>query len=210
MKNFDTFEANLVMSTLSPEDEEYERQKGRTQSQMNTPNANIDLDRSALNAEEQCENQNESSSSALSSISLRKRNLSNADELNQTNFSVDRHNSMEIMRKRRRTSIQREESLPLPVNDMNNINRTEQSAPLLTETETDGIQVVFEDESHDHIIGPISDELMAWENNDDNTVQENHRDHRPIVREAFKRCFTGNTDPSCNFGEILADCSDEE
>lgn len=38
----------------------------------------------------------------------------------------------------------------------------------------------------------------------------NVRDHRPVVRNVFSRCFTGNTPKGLSFGDILAEYSDEE
>lgn len=195
MKNFDTFEANLVMSTLSPEDEEYERETRR--SQYKSQNANIDLDRTAIEPEKH--NSNESGSSTSSSMSLRKRNFPKAGELTSSELSVERNNSLEIIRKKRRTSVQ---SIQLPAKD---IQTTENA----TNMESEELQVIFQEESNE--MAPIQSESMAWEENVPILAKPNNkRDHRPFVREIFKTCFTQNDDRSRNLGNILVECSDEE
>lgn len=199
MKNFDTFEANLVMSTLSEEDEDNVRENGRTQSQINSQNANIDLDRTVVDGDK-----NDTGSSTSSSMSLRKRN--HADELGHSEPSIGRHSPLEILRKKRRTSAQ---SIGMPPADVNNSQRTARPSPNVTQLESDELQVVFQDESND-IITRQPSESMTWGESENIPALPNKRDHRPFVREVFKRCFTGNSDPSCNLGEILADCSDEE
>lgn len=201
IKNFDTFEANLVMSTLSPEDEEFEREKARSQGETTTQNANIDLDRTNNDANDKENTSNTSSSS--SSMSLRKR--THTDETNRTESSTGQHSKLDIMRKKRRTSVETIHLAPL---DSNGSARTEASMPTKGDAASEDIQVVFQEESN--VIDPsIGTDPMNWDEMEE-LPSRPKRDHRPFVRQVFQRCFTGNSDPSMDFGAVLAECSDEE
>lgn len=205
IKNYDTFEANLVMSTLSPEDEEYERENGRSQVETTTQNANIDLDRTNNDINEKDNTNNTSSGSNL--MSLRKR--THADEMNRTESSIGRHSELDVMRKKRRTSI---ETVNLPQMDFDGSARTEESMPIPPakgDIASEEIQVVFQEDSHEMELPSFGTDAMNWDEMEE-LPSRPRRDHRPFVRQVFQRCFTGNSDPSMDFGAVLAECSDDE
>lgn len=91
-------------------------------------------------------------------------------------------------------------------------HHTEVSPALVNNIDSDDIQVVFEADSHqmdDNSTSRESLEPVSWQQD----LQENNRnarDHRPKMRNTFKLCFTGNTQPDFNFGKVLAECSDDE
>lgn len=205
IKSYDTFEANLVMSTLSPEDEEYEREKGRSQGETTSQNANIDLDRTNNDMNDKENTSNTGSDS--NSLSLRKR--MHADEMSRTESSTGRHSELDIMRKKRRTSI---ETVNLPTMDANGSARTDVSMPIppaIGDTASDEIQVVFQEDSDEMELPSFGTDPMNWDKMEE-LPSRPRRDHRPFVRQVFQRCFTGNSDPIMDLGAVLAECSDEE
>lgn len=195
------------MSTLSPEDEEYEREKNRSQGETTSQNANIDLDRTNNDMNDKENTSNTSSDS--NSMSLRKR--THADEMSRTESSIGRHSELDVMRKKRRTSV---ETVNLPPVDSNGSARTEVSMPIPPakgNTASEEIQVVFQEDSHEMELPSFGTDPMNWDEMEELPSRpEPRRDHRPFVRQVFQRCFTGNSDPSMDFGAVLAECSDEE
>lgn len=194
------------MSTLSPEDEEYEREKDRSQVETTTQNANIDLDRTNKDINEK-DNNTSNTSSGSNSISLRKR--THADEMNRTESSISRHSELDVMRKKRRTSF---ETVNLAPMDFDGSVQTEDSIPIPPANgaaPSEEIQVVFQDDSHEMELPSFGTDAMNWDEMEELPTRPK-RDHRQFVRQVFQRCFTGNSDPSMDFGAVLAECSDEE
>ncbi|XP_055306605.1 cell cycle checkpoint control protein RAD9A [Sitodiplosis mosellana] len=208
IKNYDTFEANLVMSTLSPEDGEFERQRSRSLVQINSQLTNVDIERTDADVDEAAQDDaNESSSS-----SSRKRNLSTANGTD-FEFGISRQPiQLDVMRKKRRTSNDRRDTrLPTP-SDANTSDQTKPSqrvAPVI-DLESENIDVVFQEDSDQNVPFGYNNNAEESEMREEpNANGGNGRDHRPKVREVFGRCFTGNTQP-ISYGDILAEASDEE
>lgn len=196
------------MSTLSPEDEELECQRSRSLVQIHSQQSNDD-GIEVTNADSDRElDANESNCSASSaSKSLKKRNLSKAIG-NDFDFGISKHISEDVIRKRRRTSGDSRRDTRLPPE--NRTNQTEKSIAAPADLESESIEVVYQEDS------PDLDRLASNNASNDiemtaaNKNQRNHRDHRPLVRNAFKLCFTGNTPGQLSLGPILAEASDEE
>lgn len=201
------------MSTLSPDDEEYERQKSRSLVQINSQHTNVDIERTDGDVHElpQEDDTNESGSSKANescSRSFRKRNLSIT---NGTDFElgISRHVALDVLRKKRKTSNDRRDThLPSPNDTNSSSQRYLLPPPVNIDLESENIDVVFQDsiqnDSFEHNNNPEDSELQVLNEN-----RVNGRDHRPKVRQVFSRCFTGNTE-SMSYGEILAEASDEE
>lgn len=140
----------------------------------------------------------------------------------QSQAERSRHNSLDVIRKKRRTSIGSDntdslQELPMPV-EADNI-------PLpgdLDLPESEDIQVVFQDESEKTTLSNIGEDDddfpmeipdnsgVANTNRPANVVERPHRDHRVKIRRIFGVCFTENSQPNLELGRILAECSDEE
>lgn len=211
IQNFDTFEANLVMSTLSPEDLEYECQRSRSLVQINSQNTHMDIDRTNNDCDK--EQNGDNGSNGSNSSAARKRNL---PKENGTDFEFSmnsRHTPLDVLRKKRRTSseVRRDTRLP-PQNDANQSEPMENCPPAPVQLESENIDVVFQDDSpHIDLFGdnanPSHSELDKHVENRGNNV----RDHRcRKMKQVFSRCFTGNTPKDRTFGDILAEASDEE
>lgn len=222
IKDFDTFEANLVMSTLSPEDQEFECQRSRSLVQFHSQTTdNISLDKT--HAQDKGDAADEEPNKEASS-KKRQLNSTAAD----SEFSLNQNESPDVVRKKRKTSIEnrRNTHMPSAVNSQSRVNQKEISAPPI-DLESEHIEVVFEDDSPEldqfgqnnapQSIGMnmytdmninADMDVEARQERDNNQV--NVRDHRPLIRSVFKRCFTGNTPKSQSFDEILVECSDEE
>lgn len=210
IKNVDTFEANLVMSTLSPEDEEIEGQRCRSLVKVNSQNANVDIE--PMNGDDDKHLIQEDEQSDCNSSSSRKRNLSNA-----TDFGNSRHVALDILRKKRRTSVETRRDTRMPTMiDINSSIQPMETNPMenlpseIRDLDSDNVEVIFQDESP-----PL--DIFAQKNDSENSeieaisdIQINQRDHRPFVRQVFKRCFTGNSPHSLINDTILAEASDEE
>lgn len=206
IKNYDTFEAKLVMSTLSPDDEESEYQRSQPMVQINSQHKNIEIQRTNSDVvvhQHQEDDLNESGSNST----LRKRYLSTVNSID-IEFSINKQVAMDVLRKKRRTSTDlRDTHLP---NVANTSDRTEPSPPTVhIDLESENIDVIFQEDS-------IKIDAISLNNNSEDSgrqeaknVHVNERDHRPKVRQVFNRCFTGNTQP-VSYGEILAEASDEE
>lgn len=223
IQNFDAFESNLVMSTLSPEDMESECSKGKSQqlSESQDVNINMSTEQAPNNAKNRGNDDSEQHHTTQSSesISLRKRVHSKANgdnTLDNSPVEQSRHNSLDIVRKRRRTSTENQQNTFLPSlnNDIQLPNRTEKSAALVHNVDSEDIQVVFAADSNqmdDNSRNRDSLAVISLQHYD--RSQENNRnvrDHRPKMRNTFKVCFTGNSQPDVDFGKVLAECSDEE
>lgn len=208
IKSSDIFEANLVMSTLSPEDEMSECQRSRSLVQINSQHENVTIERTDADVNNELEEDNHNVSG--SSSSSKKRSLSVSND-NEFDFGVSRQVALDVLRKKRRTSHGRETTLK----DASNINEQSKPAPTLQppiDLESENIDVVFQEDSIP--IDPIDQsnsrarELSFQDFNENEVV--NGRDHRPFVRQVFRRCFTGNTPKSMSYGQVFAEDSGEE
>lgn len=205
IKNYDTFEAKLVMSTLSPEDEESECQRSKSLVQINSQQKNIEIQRTNTDVVAHQHQENDSIESDSNLMLLGKRNLSAMNSVD-FEFSINNQVSMDVLRKKRKTSTDlRDTHLP---NMPNSSDQTKPSLPIHIDLESENIDVVFQEDSIK------IDAFNVNNNSKDSEKQEakdyvNKRDHRPKVRQVFNRCFTGNTQP-VSYGEILAEASDEE
>lgn len=212
IKDFDTFEANLVMSTLSPEDAENECQRSRSLVQFNSQTTNnITLDKTHVDgAKETTQADNDPSNSSSTS---KKRNLSCT---NGTDFesSLNRHTPLEVLcTKKRRTSTEHRRDTRLPENDANLTVQTEKSPPTPIDLDSENIEVVFQEDTPEQ--NTFNQNTFGMDTNmeveqEPNGNQANGRDHRPFMRQIFNRCFTGNTPSSYHLGEVLVENSDEE
>lgn len=196
------------MSTLSPEDDESECQRSRSLVQI-TSHSNADIDLTNADSDKELANDDDSNCNAASiSKSLRKRNLSSAIG-SDFEFGMNKQVSQDVLRKKRRTSHDNRRDTRLPPETMRT-NQTEHSPPAPMDLDSENIEVVFQDDS------PDSDAFGQKNSSENSEMQEaaenqrNGRDHRPYVRQVFRRCFTGNTAPNVSIGSILVEASDEE
>lgn len=204
IKDLTTFEANLVMSTLSPEDTENECQRSRSLVQFQSQTTdNISLDKTHANGsgKEPRQENDEMNSSKKRNISC-----SNGTDLE---LGTSRHTSLDILRtKKRRTSDEHRRNTRLPPpDDLEMTNPTEKSPPPRIDLESENIEVEFQEDTSD--LNQFNANSMDTDIQMDQDAN-GQRDHRPFVRHIFNRCFTGNTAPSFQLGEILAEASDEE
>lgn len=223
IKNVDVFEATLVMSTLSPEEEsvllQQNQQLDQTQRSANLPNINhtqsilVDAEPPSIATDTDC---------TTSDISVqRKRNRVVSQAAPKAKMNANAHvtndDGCDILRKKRKTTEPREsDKLPTPAP---NQRTNENAAPPECDLSSENINVVFQDESHvpGMLANDEDDALLAVAVNDvqmneprSRPRQRQGRDHRPIVRHVFNRCFTGSSQSSENLGAVLLDCSDEE
>lgn len=220
IKKFDAFEANLVMSTLSPEDEE-ELECQPEQTAISSQNVHITQSDVTLNANPNSSLNSVTTDENLETNVLRKRNrITNQSDTHSSGlfeFGAGKEAALDVLRKKRKTLSERDRrescaNLPLPNNYLTVMS--DKSIPKI-DLNSEDIQVVFQDESE--VINLLDND----ENNDlmpihgsqiDCHPKRNVRDHRPIIRQTFKRCFTADCDPSPNeiYGKVLAECSDED
>lgn len=139
IRNFDTFEANLVMSTMSPEDMEIERARGQPE-----------------NAEDSVQRKKNESKKSIETVESEplvqhtKRSFANSLDCEQS-CDRSRRASLEVVRKKRRTSTETDSNDPIPGVRLS--NRTEHlPSGVVVPATSDHIRVVFEDESE-----PIGD-----------------------------------------------------
>lgn len=205
IKDYDTFEANLVMSTLSPEDGEFERQKSHSLVQFNSQQTNVDIERTDADVDEPTHDENSNESGSTNS---RKRNLSTANG-SDFEFGNSRILQLDVLRKKRRTSNDRRDTHFPPPSDTNGTsdqpNPSQRIPPGQIDLESENIDVVFQEDSDQN-------EPFHHNNNSEEMSEEhigNGRDHRPKMRSVFGRCFTGNERPITD-SPILAEASDEE
>lgn len=201
IKDFNTFEANLVMSTLSPEDEEYECQKSRSLVQI-TSHSHVDIDLTNAESDREPVNDDDDSNCSASSISKnKKRNLPNAIG-SDFEFGINRHTSPDVIRKKRRTSNEHRRDTRLPPETTTNQTKKTQPEPM--DLDSENIEVVFQDDS------PETNSFEQNNGSEQTLNPENARDHRVLVRQAFRRCFTGNAQPRKPLGPVLVEASSDE
>lgn len=199
------------MSTLSPEDLEFECQRSRSLVQINSQNTNIDIERTDAECDKDMndnDGNNDNDNDSNSSVS-KKRNWSSQN----TDFELSRNRrtALDVLRKKRRTS--RDTRLPSPNNaDSSNQMDSSNQPPAQMDLESEHIDVVFQEDSS-HTNQSLMDNNHSVPHSEMDEPMENGahvRDHRTKVREVFSRCYTGNTPKSRMFGPILAENSDEE
>lgn len=233
IKDFDAFEANLVMSTLSPEDVEFECQRSRSVAQASLPNSTTDhivLDKTNVDGDVDGEADNADVANAADKetasheehepnngiVNAKKRNrlmTSFSSDIFESNSSKRASLDIVLRTKNRRTSTEHRRDTHIPsANGSQATNHTEKSPPPLPHMDLDSenIEVVFQDDSSDP-----NDPAQVNNNGIESMDVEMEpnvyaRDHRPKVRQVFKRCFTQNTPASDPFGQILVGDSDEE
>lgn len=230
IKDFDTFEANLVMSTLSPEDTELECQLSRSKAHSHLQNSttdNIVLDQTnvdgdadnAPNADVAVAADNEHESNEEDGpnngvVNAKKRNHSSASfsDIFASNSSKRASLDIVLRTKKRKTSTEHRRYTHIPsANDSQATNLTGKSQPPIPHVNLDSenIDVVFQEDSDPNNPPQINNNGSESMNVDPNE-QYNVRDHRPKMRQVFKRCFTQNTPASDPYGQILVGESDEE
>lgn len=226
IQNFNTFEANLVMSTLSPEEEsvllQQNQQLDRSQSSVQLPNIShsesilVDADPPSIATD------TDGNASAAEVPVQRKRNrivgqtVANAKTSDTSQVANDSADGCDILRKKRKTTERRATNMmPPPASER---RASENPAPLEFDLLSENINVVFQDESQDNGLFPNdADDLLllaaaeqAQPNAHRNQARKHGRDHRPIVRHVFTRCFVGSSQQTENLGAVVVDCSDEE
>lgn len=126
IKDFDTFEANLVMSTLSPEDQESEcfRSRSLVQFHSQTTDNNISLDK--MHAKGKGDATEEGPNNEASS---KKRHINST--ITDSEFGLNTNESPDVLRKKRKMSIEnrRDTNLPSANNSQSKTNHREKSAP---------------------------------------------------------------------------------
>lgn len=242
IKDFDTFEANLVMSTLSPEDTELECQLSRSAAQANLQNSttdNIILDKTnvdgdgdvegdaaakAADKERATHDKKDGPNNGIVNAKKRNHLLASFSDTFESNTSKSTPLDVVVRTKKRRTSNDRRRDTHIPSANgtSQTANRTEKSPPppLLPpqlDLDSENIDVVFQDDSPDLIDdvpqlnhGNESMDVDMESNNNDLLNVPNGRDHRPMVRQIFQRCFTQSAPPTNDLGEIFVEASDEE
>lgn len=223
IKDFDTFEANLVMSTLSPEDIEFEQSRSAAQANLQNSTAdNIVLDKTNAGgeADKEPDARDAEDEPNDSIVNAKKRNhlLASFSDTFESNASRCTSLDVVVRTKKRRTSSEHRRDTHLP--SANGTQMTERSAPPLPHMDLDSenVDVVFQDDSPDllhdapQLNGLESMDVDLQPNNNDLLNDANHRerDHRLKIREVFRRCFTQNDAPLSEFGPIYAENSDEE
>lgn len=205
IKDFETFEVNLVMSTLSPEDTEYEVQRSRSIVQFSSQASNhISLDKTHANDNGDSDNGHQPVDTS-GTVGSKKRNLtcSNGSDFGNNLAPLD-----VVCNKKRRTSQENRRDTHLP--SMSRENVTEQPSPQI-DLQSENIEVVFQEDSPELDSFAQDNSLNAMDvdvNSDQN--QLNRRDHRPKVRQIFARCFADSGQSSMSLGRVLAECSDDE
>lgn len=200
IKNFDTFEANLVMSTMSPEDMEMERNRGPPENTENSIQRKKNESKKSIDTESE-------------SIPQGKRHFTNSLD----NAERSHHSQLEVVQKKRRISTDTE------MNDVLRDGRISHDTGLLPNVavpmDSEDIQVVFQEDSEksgatqrneDTSYMSMPHGLSPNENISENIPIQPRRDHRYKMREVFNVCFTGGSQPSFNYGKVLAECSDED
>lgn len=216
------------MSTLSPEEESvllHPQQSDKSDRSVQLPNishsesilADVEMPSIATDTD--------GNASAAEISVQRKRNrivsqaAANAKSSNMLQEPNDNTDGCDILRKKRKTTERRDTvMLPSPALDR---RTSEKPAPPECDLLSENINVVFQDDSHSSgLFGNDVDEDLvlaaavaateAHTNAARNRPAKNVRDHRPIVRHVFSRCFTGSSQQSDNLGAIVVDCSDEE
>lgn len=229
IQNFNTFEANLVMSTLSPEEEsvllQQNQQLGQSQSSVQLPNIShsesilVDADPPSIATD------TDGNASATEAPVQRKRNrivgqaaaaAANAKSSDTSQVANDSADGCDILRKKRKTTERRAtDMMPPPATER---RASENPVPHEFDLLSENINVVFQDESQDngHFPNDADDLLLlaaaeqAQPKAHRNQARKQGRDHRPIVRHVFTRCFVGSSQQSENLGAVVVDCSDEE
>lgn len=199
------FEVNLVMSTLTPDDEDELRSDLEDAPNLSRSHCvSISID-----------------TCTVGERSSRKRGMTAVGEENRTgNESTTNESclSNDVIRKKRRTT------------NVNNKNRRETAMSVVVAEETDrpshmmpppiinneilseDIEVVFQEDSDDiNLVMENNDSLALDKTRRSTRAKPPARDHRPIIQHVFQRCFASQSQPpSETLGQVLAECSDDE
>lgn len=209
IKDCEMFEANLVMSTLAPDDEEELRSeleqlsKSQTKNQSHTDSISIDtfLSRQKVS-------------------SLAKRSRENRNEENQTENSNESNSnesccSNDVIRRKRRTtnSNNRRKTAGSVVDGPESDQVSHIIPPPIIDKEilSEDVEVVFQEDSEE-ISLPIGNDNSFGFNKPRRSARTKPptRDHRPIIQHVFQRCFVSQSQSSESLGEVLVECSDDE
>lgn len=226
IKDFDTFEANLVMSTLSPEDIEFEQSRSAAQANLqNSTTDNIVLDKTnvdgdAANDADKERVAHDEGESNDSIVNAKKRNHLVASFADTFESNSSRCTSLDVVvrTKKRRTSNEHRRDTHLP--SANGAETTDKSAPPLPymDLDSENVEVVFQDDSPDLFSdAPQLNRLESMDvdmqsNNNDLLSNANGRDRRAFIRQTFRVCYTQNdlTPESDIIGKIYVEKSDDE
>lgn len=234
IKDFDTFEANLVMSTLSPEDIEFEVQQSRSAVQkslqqnlttddvvLDKTNADCDADRGeAINAgstasdmfadKNPISHEDDRLNNGLAIAKKRNRSLASGSDLFES--SISKRPSLDIVLRtnNQRTSndLRRDTHIPSANNQTENRAAQPPVMPIL-DLESQNVDVVFQEESNLHSPNGSPHFNRDVESMDVDVVRN---DHRPRARNLLEICYSGNT-PTDGWslgGRILLEGSDSE
>lgn len=206
IKNFE-FEMNLVMSTLSPDDDD----------ELHLELERLSKSEAELNLEDSV------SLSDKSGSSLRKRNLAIADEQeDDDSSSMESCGASDVIRKKRRTTSvadgnRRKTTASLLVGRESDRTLHDAVPPPLVDKDilSEDIEVIFQNESEEISLPADNDVSFAFDKQQPSLRRSTRtnpppRDHRPLIRHVFQRCFASQSQYSVALGPVLAECSDEE
>lgn len=201
---------------MSPEDMDVERARGQADNADKSVQRKKNESKKSIAADESKKSIETEESELV--VQRGKRSFVNVLDSQHSGDSGDRSrvSSLEVVRKKRRTSSDTDSSGVIP--DERLTNRTER-VPFVA-PDSDDIRVVFEDESEPTgNLPPIIDldcpmiDIDADVRPNENEAENDNRprrDHRPRMREIFKVCFMSDTQETFRRGKVLAECSDEE
>lgn len=228
IKDFDTFEANLVMSTLSPEDIEFEQSRSAAQANLqNSTTDNIVLDKTNVDGDAANDAEKEPAAHDEDEpndgiVNAKKRNhmLASFADTFESNSSRCASLDVVVRTKKRRTSKEHRRDTHLP--SANGTETTDKSAPPqlpYMNLDSENVEVVFQDDSPDLISdapqlnGLESMDVDMQSNNNDLLSNANGSVRLPLRnwRQQFPLCYTQNDVPSESeiIGKILV-APDEE
>lgn len=190
-------ELNLVLATLSPEDEEELRLE-----MTNLTNPNVHLIDSSDIPDDSMENRRSKRNLNINQESEVSVDASTATE-NPSEIIID-----PVVRKKRRTNENgTRKTIAVPIDKSDKTSNLPSATNI--DLESEEVQVIFQNES-DEISLPMENRL----DNDSFLLKRppaaKHRDHRPIVRRVFAPCFTDASSDDDSTDIVLAGCSDEE
>lgn len=194
------FEVNLVMSTLTPDDEDELRSELEEISKSNTNN-----------------NQSHTDSISIDTTSTRRKKSSakrNREHSTESNANESCHSNDVIRRKRKTTNINnRRESAENVVDGPESDQISHIMPPPIINKEilSEDVEVVFQEDSEE-INVPIDNDISFVFNKPRRSgrTKPPPRDHRPIIQHVFQRCFASQSQSSESLGQVLAECSDDE
>lgn len=189
------------MSTQSPEDESILLQQRPIQTQNSTQIPNISQSESILvdtQLPSIATDSDEPPSVAKVSVQRKRNRIVDQKGANEKRSDMPQ----DLSRKRRKPAEHRRtDTLPAPANDKHTSDMLPPPPQVAPQSDllSEDINVVFQDESP---------EYLQFPNDDNDVLLAPVQNAQPNARDIFRRCFTGNSQPSTNFGPVLADCSD--